>query len=269
MATGDTQPTVPLPEWESTPEPKRRVWPWLVSIGIVLALAVAAWFAAEAIARQVVTNVIRDQVKTQLSLPADQQVDVEVAGTVIPQLIAGTLTEITVASQDVAVDLFEGDVTVVARDVPIRGGDIGGATGEVVLDEGQLRALMSTVEGFPADTLALAEPDVTMTAELSLFGATVPVGVGLTPSAVEGDIVLTPASLQIGSSQVTADALRDQFGAFAEVALQDWTLCVAEYVPAGLTLTDVAVSGEDLVARFDVAGAIATDPALQANGTCA
>ena len=40
-------------------------------------------------------------------------------------------------------------------------------------------------------------------------------------------------------------------------------------VPAGVTLTDVVVDGEVLVADFDVAGAIATDPALQENGTCA
>ena len=51
--------------------------------------------------------------------------------------------------------------------------------------------------------------------------------------------------------------------------LRDWTVCIAEYIPAGLTLTSIAVDGDQLVADFDVDGQIVGDPALQANGTCA
>ena len=50
--------------------------------------------------------------------------------------------------------------------------------------------------------------------------------------------------------------------------LRDWTVCVAQYIPAGVTLTDVAVDGQTLVADFDVDGAIVSDPALRENGTC-
>ena len=42
----------------------------------------------------------------------------------------------------------------------------------------------------------------------------------------------------------------------------------AQYIPAGVTLTDVQVDGDVLVADADVDGAIVTDPSLQANGTC-
>ena len=51
--------------------------------------------------------------------------------------------------------------------------------------------------------------------------------------------------------------------------LRDWTLCVAQYLPAGVTLSGVTVEGEVLVADFEVDGRITTDPALRANGTCA
>lgn len=87
MASGDTQPTLPIPgEWAyaQPPTPRRRpVWPWLVAFGVVLALAIAAWFVGEAIAKDLVTKTIRDQVVTQLALPADQEVTVEVSGFVI------------------------------------------------------------------------------------------------------------------------------------------------------------------------------------------
>jgi len=81
--------------------------------------------------------------------------------------------------------------------------------------------------------------------------------------------VLTPASLQVGGAEVSAEELQDRFGRIADGVLRDWDVCVAEYLPAGVTLTSVAVEGETLVAGFDIDGGIASDPALQENGTCA
>ncbi|WP_194409011.1 DUF2993 domain-containing protein [Microbacterium cremeum] len=269
MSADDTQPTLPLPDWEHAEAPRRRVWPWLVAFGIVIALAIVAWFAADAIARQIVTGVVRDQVRSQLSLPASQPIDVDIPGAIIPQLVGGTLDELTVASDDVEVGEFVGDVSVTVQDVPIRGGAMGGATATVTLDEEQLRGLVSTIEGFPADTVGIDAPAVTMSMQLQLFGVGVPIGVALTPTAVDGDIVLTPASLQLAGAEVGADALRNQFGQVADLVLRDWTVCVAQYLPAGVTLTDVTVAGEELVAGFDVDGAITSDPSLREKGTCA
>lgn len=273
--SGDTQPTLPLPdaviaEGDAAPARRRRVWPWVVAFAIVAVIAVAAWFAAEAIARQVVTGVVRDQVRSQLSLPADQPIDVDVPGAVIPQLIGGTIDDLTIASDDVTLGGVTGDVRVTAHDVAVRGdGEMSGATATVSLDESQLRVLLGSVEGFPADTVGLADPDVTMTLDLKLFGVGIPVGVALTPSVSEGGIVLTPASFQLAGSTVTAAALDDQFGGLADAVLRDWDVCVAQYLPAGVTLTGVEVDGGRLIADFDVDGHIATDPSLQQNGTCA
>ena len=268
MSAGDTQPTLPLPDWEHAEAPRRRRWPWLVALGVVIVLLVVAWFAADAIARQLVVSVVRDQVQRQLGLPADQQIDVEIPGAVIPQLIGGTLGEITIASDDVEVGGFAGDVTVTAQGVPIRGGSMSGAAATVTLDEEQLRGLLSTIEGFPSGTVEIEPPGVSMTTDLQLFGVSIPVGASLTPTAVDGDIVLTPTSLRLGGAEVDADALRDQFGAVADSVLRNWTVCIAQYLPAGATLADVAVEGDTLVARFDIDGNITTDAALRAEGSC-
>src|SRR6478609_1850844 len=119
MSAGDTQPTQPLPPHtyaEAAPKRRRRAWPWIVALIVVVGLAVAAWFAGEWIAREVVTKTIREQVITQLSLPADQQVDVTVEGAVLPQLIRGSLDDVTISSDDVELEAFSGDVTVHAQD---------------------------------------------------------------------------------------------------------------------------------------------------------
>lgn len=272
MTSADSQPTLPAPVWtvaEPTPKKSRRVWPWIVALIVVVALGIAAWFVAESIARNVVTQTIRDEVIAQLSLPADQQVDVVVTGAVLPQLIRGSLDDVTVSSDDVAFDAFVGDVTVHAQDIAIRGDATAGeASATVVLDEEQLRTLLSTVENFPTDALGLAEPNVTMATELSLFGIGLPIGVALTPSAMDGDIVLRPATLQLAGNEISADSLRDQFGGVADAVLRDWTICIAQYLPAGVELSNIAVTGDQVTADFAVDGAIVSDTSLQETGTC-
>lgn len=269
--TPDTQPTLPLPPEAFAPAPRRRrVWPWLVAVAVVLALLVAAVFIAESVTKALVAQTVREQVRSQLALPADQPIDVQLDGPVLPQLVAGTLGEVRVSSDDVTVRGFTGDVAVTLHDIDIRNGfAMSGGEATVTTDAAQLRTLLSTVDGFPADSLGLSEPNVTMSFPLSVFGAQFPVGVALTPSASGGTLVLTPASLQLGGTQVSANALRDRFGSLADGVLRDWTVCIADRLPAGIRLEQLRVSGAELVASFSIDGAIATDPALQQLGTCA
>jgi uncharacterized protein YpmS len=193
-----------------------------------------------------------------------------VEGAVLPQLIRGSLDDVTVSSEDVALQAFVGDVTVHAQDIAIRGEAAARvATATVVLDLEQLRTLLSTIQDFPADSLGLAEPDVTMSTELSLFGATLPIAIALTPTAVDGDIVLTPASLQLAGNQITAEELSDRFGRITDAVLRDYTVCIAQYIPAGVELSSIAVTGDQVIADLDVDGAIVSDPALQETGVCA
>lgn len=272
--SGDRTPAASLFAHEKQADRRRRrLRPWLVAFAIVAVIAVGAWFAADALARQIVVGVVRDQVKSQLALPADQRIDVDIPGAIIPQLSGGRFDEMTVTSDDVRVNELSADVTVVAHGVPLRAdGDLGGAVATLELGADEVRALLANVEGFPAGSVDLAAPEVTMATDLQVFGMTVPVGVALSPGVADGDVVLTPASLQVSGADVTADALRDQFGVVAEVVLRDWTVCIAQYIPAGITLTGVEVvdteGGDELVASFDVQGAILSDPALRANGAC-
>lgn len=259
--------------WElalpASPPPRRRPGRWIAGILVIVAFGVGAWFVGEWLARDLTTKTIRTLVASQLHLPASQKVDVDVSGAVLPQLIVGTLGDVTISSQDVALGPFEGDVRVVARDIPVRGGaDLGGASATITMDEGQLRALLATVDGFPSESVALAAPDVTMTFTLSFFGVDFPVGVALAPSARDGDLVLTPSSFRLGDADVSADDLRQRFGTFADPVLRDWPVCLGRHLPAGVALSSVEVRGADVVASFAVDGGIARDPELQQPGSC-
>lgn len=273
----DQHPTQPLPDpgarWvlstdAAATRPRRRRWPWLVALLVVIALAVAAWFAGEYIARSIVERTIREQVTRQLDLPVDQQIDIDIPGPLLPQLIVGSLGQVSISSQDVPLQGITGDVTVSAQDVNIHDGDWSGGHATVTLDQSQLQTLLANVPDFPASTVVIDAPDLAAEFSLQLFTVEIPVGVALTPSASGGDIVLTPASLRLGGAEVTADALRQQFGALASTVLRDWDVCIADRLPKAVELTGVTVAREQVVADFEIDSAITRDGAAQEKGTC-
>lgn len=252
----------------ASPRRRRRAWPWLISLLIVAILLAWAAVAAEWLARGAVEGGIRTLVVTELGVP-ESQIDVDVDGIVIPQLISGTLDDVTLSSPEFTRGALSGDVTVSITDMPIRAdAPAGSGTATVRLDEGQLRALLATVEDFPADAAGIAAPEVTLETELSVLGAAIPVGVGLLPAAAGGDLTLTPQSFTVGGSRLDADGLRAQFGGLTDTVLRSWNVCVAQYLPAALSLNSVAVDGAEVVAVFDIDGAVVVDSVLRQNGTC-
>ena len=273
MSADDTRPTLPLPDpqaqgapWAEAraSAPRRPRWPWIV------VLAVVAVLAGEWLARGIVERTIRAQLTTSLDLPADQRIDIDIPGPILPQLIVGSLGDVTISSDDVSLRGITVDVAVSAQDVPVwGGGDWSGASATVRLDQTQLQAVLAQVDGFPAGTVTLDAPDVNADFELSLFGLAVPVGVSLTPGAAGGDIVLTPSTLRVSGAEVSAEALRQQFGAIASTVLRDWEVCIADRLPRAVALTSVRVEGDRIVAGFEIDSAILADETAQQPGTCA
>jgi len=249
--------------------PRRRTGRWIAVLVVVVVLLAGALVAAEFIARSVVTSTVRSLVVKNVGLPDDQNVDVSVAGLVLPQLVGGRLDEVAVSSNDVTLGPITGDVRVDLRGVPVSGDAAAdGGVASVRLDQNELKALLAEVPDLPASTVTVAAPDVKLETSLSLFGISIPVGVGVTPGAEAGDLTLTPSSFQVGGNAIDADTLRGQFGGVADAVLKTTSLCIADRLPRGLTLTSATVQGQDLVATFDVAGGIVNDPSLQSDGTC-
>ncbi|MGC0367911.1 DUF2993 domain-containing protein [Microbacterium sp. SLBN-111] len=249
--------------------PRRRTGRTVAIIAIIVVLIAGLLVAAEAIARSAVGNTVRSLVVKQVGLPADQQVDVQVPGLVLPQLLTGRLDQVAVSAPDVSLGPLTGDVRVDLQGVPVAGNaPAAGGSASVRLDPDQLRALLSQIPNFPSDTVGTAAPDLTLSTQFSVFGIPIPVGISVTPGAADGDLTLTPTSFELGGNRVDADTLRGQLGGAADAALQTWNLCIADRLPAGLTLSAVSVQGQDVVATLDIDGRILSDPALQQNGTC-
>ena len=276
--TDAEHPTDPLPDLRAgwvlavpeEPKKRRRVWPWLVAAAAaVIVVVVVAVVIVETVVRSSIESGIASQVRTGLELPADQPVDVSIEGPLTLQLLTGSLDDLRLSSDDVPLGPTTADVEVTLRGVsttaPYTVG-VGAAT--VTLDQSQVAALTDSVAQIDILELALEDPAIVVGTELSLFGFGIPVSLSLVPSAQAGELVLRPESLQVSGLAVTADGVRQQFGAIADLILQDWRICVAEYLPAGATLTAASVTDDHLVATFDIDGRMLSDATLQQNGTC-
>lgn len=244
---------------------RRARWPWVLLV-VVLVLA-ALVVAAEFIARAVLPGVVRGIVIEQLELPADQELDVDASGILLPQLIVGRLDRLHLTTDSVTVGGVTGAADVTATGIPLRGGDLEDARGTVRIDDAQFTALVAASD-LPIDAVAFNEPDVTVSGSIPVFGNSLPLALTVTPGADAGELLLTPVSLQVAGTTLNAQQIADRFGSIAEQLTQTQRICIADQLPAGLTMTGLAVDGNEMVVDVQVDGAIVTDETLQENGVC-
>lgn len=244
---------------------RRRRWPWVVLIVIVVLAGLAV--AAEFVARAILPGIVRSLVIDQLDLPADQQLEVDTDGILLPQLIGGRLDSLRLSTEAVTLEGITGAVEVTATGVPLRGGDLAGASGTIRIDEGQFTSLLATTD-LPVDTVALDGANATVSGSISVLGIAVPISLTLTPGALEGDLELTPVSLSVGGVEIDASQVGSNLGSIGADLTQPQRICIADRLPAGLTLTGLEIDGSAAVIDIDVDGAIVTDESLLEKGTC-
>lgn len=282
MSAGDTEPyprlqgqdypTVPLEREmlqtpDATPAPRaRKRWPWVLGIAVVVLGGLIV--GGEFLARGIVKDTIRAEVLKALSLPADQQLEVEARGIMLPQLIGGSLEDVRLSSDSMAFGPFTAAVDVEAKGIPLRGGAMTSATGSVRLDESQFTGLLEMADLPMIDEIDVDAPNVTAQGGFSVFGIKIPLSLTLVPGAVDGDLTIEPVSATVGGATFDMQQLRDQFGSIADGLVKTHHICIADQLPAGIHITDLDVQGNDIVAYLSADGDIAKDPTLLEKGTC-
>lgn len=277
----DDNPTLPYPEsgrehetlvipgdrvTDAAPRARRRKrWPWVLLIVVVVIAALAV--AGELVARAVLPGIVRGIVIEQLDLPSDQQLDVDASGILLPQLIGGRLDSLHLSTDAVTLEGITGAVDVTATGVPLSGGDLGGADGTIRIDESQFTALLASTD-LPVDSVSFDAPDATVAGSANVLGMSVPITLTLTPGVAEGDLELTPVQLTVGGLVVDASQVGSSLGSIGERLTEPQRVCIADQLPAGITLTGLTIEGSDAVIDVDVDGAIATDATLLEKGVC-
>ncbi|NQX28027.1 DUF2993 domain-containing protein [Microbacteriaceae bacterium VKM Ac-2854] len=257
-------------EPNTTAPPKRRRGRLALVITVLVALVAVALVVADNVARGLVADTTAAQIRDVLKLDAAHPVDVTVAGwAVLPQLIANRLDRLDVTVDDVTLGELHGRVAATASGVPVSGtGSLDTATVDVSIDRASVEALATEISNETIESVELDPPVVHFATALRILGLSVDLGVGLEPSAADGDIAFAPADLTVGGASVTAEELRERFGGLVSGLLSTRTYCIAGDVPAGLKLSAVEVGTDALDATFDVDPRLLVDPALQESGEC-
>ncbi len=237
---------------------------------MLVLLLVVAYVVAEILIRNYATDRVRTEVARGLALESESDVGVGFAGSMVLQALLGSISRADVTVDDATFGPLTGDLDIQARGVPI---DSSQPVDEIDLSmkvtEENVGELTDYLTGVEVMDIALAEPEIVVESELSLLGVAIPVQLGLEPAAVDGQLGFTPSSIEVAERRLTADELRQsEFGGVAQPLLDQRQVCIAEYLPESLTLQDVQVDGDELVADFQARSVVLSEEEFSTVGTC-
>jgi hypothetical protein len=258
------------PALAAPPKRRRRGRAFGILGGVVVVLLVVAAVVLDGVARAFAGSLIETKVRTSLSLPASTPVHVTVGGvSVLAQLAAGTLQRVDVAIDALPVGDLTGNATLTATGIPI---DTSKPIGTVRLlfsaDEAQVKKMLAAYGSVPVSSVSLANGAVNVGTTFSLLGTTLPIGIALAPSAVGGELALTPKTVTVNGATLTPTDLRGSFGSIADAVLATRTVCVAQYLPKALRLDAVSVKGASVELAIVGTSVLLDDSLLTTKGTC-
>jgi hypothetical protein len=241
----------------------------IVVVAVVVVLGVVA-VIAESLARQQANTLIADQVRSSLQLEPEHPVDVTIdGGSILLQALSGSLTSLTVEVPEVAFGELVGDLSLVATNTPI---DTTQPTDSVQavfrIAEADVAALAGFLAGSVVNDVQLDDREVRFQTGFSFFGVDFAVGIGVTPSVVDGQLAFTPSSVVLGDERLEAADLQQQFGSLVDPLFASQEVCVAQYLPEALELTAVQVGDEQLVVVFAANNVALGGAAFATLGTC-
>ncbi|WP_168915493.1 LmeA family phospholipid-binding protein [Microcella flavibacter] len=259
----------------TTPAPPRRRRRGLVAVivlVVVVVLLVIAAVVAESVARQQTTARVADEVRTALALPADQELDVRIAGaSVLLQLLGGRLDEVAVGAEAIELPPFSGDLELVLTGVPLESGRaVDGIDATVTVPEETVRAAGETFLDLPFRGLELVDGLIRLDTALPIFGSELPLTVALEPSVDAGALVLTPTDVALAEGEdVPLGDLLGLLGLDAEGgALAAPSICVDERLPEGISLRSAVVTGGTIVLELGGEDVALSTPDGPRTGSC-
>ncbi|MFC0682463.1 DUF2993 domain-containing protein [Lysobacter korlensis] len=250
---------------------RRRKAPWVLGGLILLVLLlVAAYVVAEILIRDYATERVKTEVAEGLALESEDDVGVQFTGSLVLQALMGRLDQADVTVDEATFGPLTGDLEIRAHGVPVDSSQpVDRLDVRLMVSEDDVQQLAEYITAVRVADITLDEPEIVAETEFSILAATVPVRLGLEPSAESGRLAFTPSSVELAGRRLTADELREsEFGVIAGPLLEQRQVCVEEYLPKAFALLDVRVVGDELVATLTGADVRLTAAELQDFGTC-
>lgn len=264
-----TGPAEPAPV-----RPRRRRWP--IVLAIVVVLLVAAAVTLDGVARGYASNLIETKLRSALSVPASTPVSATVGGAfVLLQLAQGRLDEVDVRVHGLAVAQLSGDAQLNARGIPIdQSKPIDSVRLQFSVDQTGLGTLLSGFSGVPIDSVAIRSGSVQLGTSFTVLGVKLPVVIAVTPEAVGGELALTPKYFVVAGQRISPSDLSSSLGGFGDPAgfgadlTATQKLCVASRLPKAMRLDSVRVSGDSVVFAVTAKSVVLDQDLLTVKGSC-
>lgn len=200
--------TAPAPVSAPAKRKRRRVWPFVVAVIVVIALIVGA-FIADAAVKAYAQDQIKQKVVAALGVDPTTQVDVKIGGgSVLFQALSGKLSTVDITIPKLAFGQLVGSATMHATEVPLdQSAPLNKLAITYRVSEKNVSVLASELSGMQLDSVTLKAPEIVANATFKVFGFGIPVGLGLTPSASHGQLDFTPTSILVSGQKFTSKQL--------------------------------------------------------------
>lgn len=254
------------------PARRRRRAGWIIALVILVIVLLIAFFVGDALARQYATGLVREKLVAALNLDPETEIDVNLGdGSILLQAAAGSIDEVSVLIPEFSLGEIAGEAEILATGVPIDTTEPVKTLGiEVTVNETNVQKLSGYLSGVELSSIVLVDNLIRIGSSIDIFFASIPVAIDLAPSATDGGISFEPVTVLLGDQEVSVADLSAIPGISGIVGslLGSQTVCVASYLPQGLTVDDVKVVGSDLVVSINGDGVALDGPDLTVQGAC-
>jgi len=253
------------------PKRRRRLLGWLIAGGVLVVLLVVGFVVAENVVRAQNAARLHDEIVTAFGLDADHPTRIDFGpGSLLLQAVSGKVDEVDIAVDDVPFGDITADVAFSARGVALDAANAADSvSATATLDETDVGSLRDYLSGIRLDSITLGDGTIDVSTTVDALFLSVPVSASITPSAAGGDLVFTPTSVTVNGAVVSIDDLRSgPLGGIASRFLGSQSFCVAQYLPAAISLDDVTVADDAVVLSFEGEKVRLGGSDLSAKGSC-
>lgn len=244
---------------------------WKKLLGVLIALAVLAGLGELGL-RLFLPGVIEGVARAQLKISDDHPVDVDLGGSALLNALRGGIGDVSVSVPDAPItDGIVADAKVTAGLVPFNplSGEIRDGSVRLTVPQDQLGSIVSLVTKGVATTGEVRDGSLLVGRSIPLLGQEIPVTVALDLGVANGDVILTPKQVSAAGLDLAAEQIAAATGTLLDPILRPEPVCVRDQLPAGITLTDIALSSTGSVTvSADLAPTAVSDPKMRAKGVC-